>query len=62
MHNKNSTVLLIAFLILSVNLSAQITAQFRGPARNGIYPETNLLKSWPAEGPAVLWKTLGIGN
>lgn len=31
--------------------------QFRGPERNNISPETGLLRSWPAQGPKVLWKT-----
>lgn len=36
-------------------------AQWRGPARDGIYPETNLLKVWPAEGPKMLWSFEGLG-
>ncbi len=52
----------LAFLLFSIGLSAQSFKQFRGPQRNGIYAETNLLKSWPADGPALLWKAEGIGN
>jgi outer membrane protein assembly factor BamB len=44
------------------NGQAQTISQFRGPQRNGIYNERNLLKSWPAEGPAMLWQVEGIGN
>jgi outer membrane protein assembly factor BamB len=29
---------------------------FLGPARNGISPETGLLKAWPEEGPPVVWQ------
>lgn len=47
---------------ISVSLQAQVITQFRGPSRNGIYTEINLLKSWPPEGPALLWKVEGIGN
>jgi outer membrane protein assembly factor BamB len=36
-------------------------AQWRGPARDGIYPETGLLKAWPAEGPTMLWSYQGLG-
>ena len=36
--------------------------QFLGPNRNGISPETNLIKSWPADGPKVLWRTAGGGG
>jgi len=31
-------------------------SQWRGPARDGIYPETGLLKKWPAEGPTLKFK------
>lgn len=31
--------------------------QFRGPDRNNISAETGLLRSWPDQGPKVLWKT-----
>jgi outer membrane protein assembly factor BamB len=31
--------------------------QWRGPRRDGVSPETGLLKSWPREGPRVLWRT-----
>jgi outer membrane protein assembly factor BamB len=54
--------LLLIFVSISVSISAQTITQFRGPQRNGIYPETNLLKTWPADGPAMLWKVEGIGN
>ena len=30
--------------------------QLLGPGRNGIYAGTNLLSSWPKEGPRVLWR------
>jgi outer membrane protein assembly factor BamB len=56
------TTLLFLLVELSFGLFAQTITQFRGPARDGIYPEKNLLKSWPAEGPAMLWKADGIGN
>lgn len=47
---------------LSLSLHAQNLVQFRGPARDGIYHETNLLKAWPENGPALLWKSDTIGN
>lgn len=37
-------------------------SQFRGPGRDGIFPGQNLLKSWPAEGPGLLWVIDSIGN
>src|SRR5947209_2737026 len=37
--------------------------QWRGPDRTGISKETGLLKSWPKDGPPLLWtnKKLGLG-
>ncbi len=50
------------FLLLSVGAYAQNVLQWRGPDRTGVYLESNLLKSWPAEGPALLWEFDSIGN
>lgn len=36
-------------------------AQWRGPNRDGIFPDTNLLTEWPEEGPEVLFSIDGIG-
>lgn len=36
-------------------------SQWRGPDRNGIYHETGLLKSWPENGPDMLWSFEGLG-
>jgi outer membrane protein assembly factor BamB len=37
--------------------------QWRGPNRDGISKETNLLKTWPANGPKLLWtfEEAGLG-
>jgi len=42
-------------LILSQQVAAQSISQWRGPDRNGVFPESNLLKSWPESGPELLW-------
>jgi len=55
-------------LMLTVFVAVQVVAQstdwpqWRGPNRDGISKETGLLKSWPANGPALLWKAKGAGN
>ena len=36
--------------------------EWRGPGRNGIYNESKLLKSWPAEGPKEIWSIDNVGN
>ncbi|MHC4625604.1 MAG: outer membrane protein assembly factor BamB family protein [Planctomycetota bacterium] len=35
---------------------------WRGPDRNGISPDTGLLKQWPEAGPKLLWKVDGLGK
>src|SRR5579863_1379637 len=36
--------------------------QFRGPDRTGMSHDTGLLKTWPAEGPKLLWKATELGE
>ena len=36
--------------------------QWRGPQRDGVSPETGLLKQWPADGPKLLWQVNDIGD
>ncbi len=36
--------------------------RFRGPAGDGQFPETGLLKQWPASGPKVAWTVKGLGQ
>ncbi|MCX7591268.1 MAG: PQQ-like beta-propeller repeat protein [Kiritimatiellae bacterium] len=35
--------------------------EWQGPSRDNRSPDTGLLKSWPNEGPTLLWKTTGLG-
>ncbi|MCC2669622.1 MAG: hypothetical protein K0Q72_2093 [Armatimonadetes bacterium] len=36
--------------------------QWRGPDRTGVSTEKGLLKSWPVEGPKLLWRAAGLGG
>jgi outer membrane protein assembly factor BamB len=36
--------------------------QYRGPKRDGLSPDKELLKQWPAGGPPLAWKATGIGG
>ena len=36
--------------------------QWRGPDRTDVSKETGLLKTWPAEGPKLLWKAENLGG
>lgn len=35
--------------------------QWRGPHRDGISPETDLLGKWPEKGPTMAWQASGLG-
>jgi outer membrane protein assembly factor BamB len=54
--------ILLGIIALSVNASYGQISGWRGPDRTGIYPETGLLKSWPAAGPTLLWEVTGFGK
>jgi outer membrane protein assembly factor BamB len=53
--------LMVALSYLSSAPQTQIS-EWHGPGRCGIYNETGLLKSWPAEGPRELWSVSVLGN
>ena len=53
------------WLIIGVNIIlsfGQIDSQWRGPNRDGVYPNETLLKKWPAAGPKLLWTVNGLGE
>ena len=58
---KLSMLLLTTFLLLQLSPDNEIS-QWRGPARDGIYPETGLLKKWHDEGPTLKLKIETIGK
>jgi len=58
-----STIVFIGIFFLSVNfLWSQDNAQWRGPNRDGVYPETGLMKTWPEGGPKLLWHFDELGS
>lgn len=64
-NTKTLGTVAILFLFLSINVVAQTPGdwpQWRGPNRDGISKETGLLKQWPADGPAQVWKAAGAGR
>ena len=54
--------LIILFALYSSYLVAQDGIQWRGTDRTGIYNETGLMKSWPANGPELLWHFDKLGE
>lgn len=55
------TIISILSLILTLNFTiAQDLSEFREDNRTGVVAETGLLKSWPAEGPKLIWSNLEL--
>jgi outer membrane protein assembly factor BamB len=64
------TTAIISILLLSAaalcscssNPKSATTSQWRGENRDGVYHETGLLKSWPENGPELLWHYAELGQ
>jgi len=55
--------LFLLSILFTINLlAADNTSQWRGPNRDGKYPDTDLLRKWPAEGPTLKWSLDGLGD
>lgn len=53
-----------ATLVVAAAQNKRVSAdwpQWRGPDRTGVSKETGLLKSWPADGPRLLWQVEALG-
>lgn len=62
MRNPKIIIILCCCLSIVSALNGQSAAQWRGDHRDGIYQEKGLLKTWPAEGPRLLWQAENLGN
>lgn len=51
----------VFFVVLFSSCDTEM-AQWRGPKGAGIYPDTNLLKEWPADGPTLKLKIEDVGK
>jgi outer membrane protein assembly factor BamB len=54
--------LVLATIAAQSAIAATDTPQWRGPNRDGTFPETRLLREWPKDGPALAWKIEGLGR
>ncbi|WP_430816335.1 PQQ-binding-like beta-propeller repeat protein [Carboxylicivirga sp. RSCT41] len=59
---KTNIIAIIVCCISIQTTDAQDQYGWRGPNRDGVYPDTELLKEWSAEGPELLWETLDAGK
>jgi outer membrane protein assembly factor BamB len=57
-----AAVIVLSLSTVVSNKAADDWPQWRGPKRDGISAERGLLKSWPAGGPKLLWRTSGAGD
>ncbi|MDB4582550.1 PQQ-like beta-propeller repeat protein [Draconibacterium sp.] len=53
--------LYVILLFFSACQNKSEISQWRGPNRDGIYNETNLLTVWPENGPKMIWSVEGLG-
>jgi outer membrane protein assembly factor BamB len=59
---KRRLYLVLLLMMMIVTVKASVLSQWRGPQRNGYYPDTNLLTIWPAQGPKMVWKANNLGK
>ena len=57
---KTKVMLIAAIVMITTDITLADWPQYLGPDRNSISPEKGLLRSWPADGPEVLW-TVSVG-
>ncbi len=53
---------LMMVIALATTVQGGDCPRFRGPAGDGRFSETGLLKQWPANGPKVAWTAKGLGQ
>lgn len=51
----------VVLLVCITNVYAQDWPQYLGPERNSTSPQKNIFRSWPENGPEVLW-TVNVGK
>jgi len=61
MRRKKVFILMVFLLAFIVNVFAQDWPQYLGPNRNSISEQKGILRSWPQNGPEVLW-SVNVGN
>jgi outer membrane protein assembly factor BamB len=54
--------ILVAIIVLGAEVFGADCPRFRGPAGDGKFLETGLLKEWPEGGPKLAWSVKGLGK
>ncbi len=53
---------ILIILLCGYTSEAQSPIGWRGPERDGVYPEKGLLKNWPSAGPELIWEVMDAGS
>lgn len=61
MRTKNLIPIVLFVSLTTTAVAAGDWPQWRGPNRDDVSTETDLLKEWPAAGPPLIWKATGLG-
>jgi len=59
---KIFSIFVISLLLIPNVTEAQTPTRWRGAQQNGYYPDKNLSKEWPSNGPRVLWHFDELGE
>ena len=55
--------LILCFAVFMISSAiAQEASRWRGPTADGKYPDTGVMKQWPADGPEMLWSFEDLGQ
>ena len=60
--NRKHFAALVALFTAAALVTAADWPQWRGPNRDGVSKETDLLKEWPSGGPKLLWQVKDLGD
>ncbi len=55
-----SFIVLFVLVTIGIQMTSAQISEFREENRTGVSAETGLLKSWPADGPKLLWENLEL--
>jgi len=62
MKDRVAVSMLVVVMALAAAVQAADCPRFRGPAGDGVFPETGLMKQWPQGGPKLAWTAKGLGQ
>ncbi|UCD50144.1 MAG: PQQ-binding-like beta-propeller repeat protein, partial [Phycisphaerales bacterium] len=61
MNRMTLAAALIVMVVFTGGAVGADSPRFRGPAGDGVFVETGLLKQWPEGGPKLIWSKTGLG-